>query len=132
MFVSDDEGATWQRSNVLDNGVGRHDHAGSCESTVIQRPDDSLYLLLRNESGFLTESISTDDGLTWSEQKQTAIPSVTCCAQMNTLADGTVTLLWIHHHATIQLLRPLLTSRQVAASCTLVTSWRWLSRTMAE
>lgn len=94
MFVSDDDGATWQRSNVLDNGIGRHDHAGSCEATVIQRPDDSLYLLLRNESGFLTESISTDDDLTWSEQVSTTIPSVTCCAQMNTLADGTVTLLW--------------------------------------
>lgn len=94
MFLSDDEGATWQRSTVLDNGEGRHDHAGSCEATVIQRSDDSLYLLLRNESGFLTESLSTDDGLTWSAQEQTLIPSVTCCAQMNTLADGTVTLLW--------------------------------------
>ncbi len=94
MFISDDEGATWQRSNVLDNGIGRHDHAGSCEATVIQRPDDSLYLLLRNESGFLTESLSTDEGLTWSEQQSTTIPSVTCCAQLNTLADGTVTLLW--------------------------------------
>ncbi|MBE35154.1 MAG: hypothetical protein CMI16_06325 [Opitutaceae bacterium] len=94
MFVSDDKGATWQRSNILDNGIGRHDHAGSCEATVIQRPDDSLYLLLRNESGFLTESISTDEGLTWPEQESTTIPSVTCCAQMSTLADGTVTLLW--------------------------------------
>ena len=94
MFLSDDDGATWQRSNVLDNGIGRHDHAGSCEATVIQRPDDTLYLLLRNESGFLNESVSTDDGLTWSEQKSTTTPSVTCCAQMTTLADGTVTLLW--------------------------------------
>jgi lysophospholipase L1-like esterase len=94
MFLSDDDGLTWQRSTVLDNGVGRHDHAGSCEGTVIQRADDSLYLLLRNESGFLAESVSTDEGLTWSPPRLTAIPSVTCCAQLNTLADGTVTLLW--------------------------------------
>lgn len=94
MFLSDDEGETWQRSNVLDNGMGRHDHAGSCEATVLQRDDDSLYLLLRNESGWLNESISTDEGLTWAEQKSTTIPSVTCCAQLSTLADGTTALLW--------------------------------------
>ncbi|HPM84854.1 MAG TPA: sialidase family protein, partial [Candidatus Anammoximicrobium sp.] len=29
VFVSDDQGRTWQRSNVLDIGQGRHDHAGS-------------------------------------------------------------------------------------------------------
>lgn len=94
MFLSDDEGKTWQRGSVLDIGAGFHDHAGSCEATVIQRTDDSLYMLLRNETGFLTESISTDDGLTWSDQKLSALPSVMCCAQMRTLSDGTVALLW--------------------------------------
>lgn len=94
MYLSDDEGTTWQRSNVLDIGEGQHDHAGSCEATVIQRSDDSLYLLLRNETGFLTESVSLDEGLTWSEQQRTRIPTVKCCAQMTTLSDGTVALLW--------------------------------------
>ena len=31
VFVSDDDGVTWQRSNVLDIGGAPHDHAGSCE-----------------------------------------------------------------------------------------------------
>lgn len=94
MFLSDDEGCTWQRSNVLDIGVGQHDHAGCCEATVIQRRDDSLYLLLRNESVFLYEAVSHDDGLTWVDLKPTTIPSVTCCPQLKTLTDGTVALLW--------------------------------------
>ena len=65
MFVSDDKGKTWQRSNVLDYGVGAHDHAGSIEGSVIERKDGSLYLLLRTESGWLWEAASHDGGLKW-------------------------------------------------------------------
>ncbi len=94
VFVSDDDGLTWRRSNVLDIGGAQHDHAGSCEGTVIERRDGSLYQLLRTETGFLHETLSTDGGLTWSQSQLTAIPSVTCCAQLYRLADGTVALLW--------------------------------------
>lgn len=94
MFVSDDKGKTWQRSNVLDYGVGHHDHAGSIEGSVIERKDGSLYLLLRTESGYLWEAISTDGGLKWGNLKQTSIKSVTCCPQMARLSDGRVALLW--------------------------------------
>lgn len=94
MFVSDDKGKTWQRSNVLDYDVGHHDHAGSIEGSVIERKDGSLYLLLRTESGFLWEATSNDGGLKWEGLKQTTIKSVTCCPQMARLADGRVALLW--------------------------------------
>lgn len=93
MFVSDDEGKTWQRSNMLDYGIGTHDHAGSLEGTVIQRKDGSLYLLLRTESGWLWEATSSD-GLKWEGLKQTTIPSVTCCPQLTRLNDGRIALLW--------------------------------------
>ena len=96
MFVSDDKGRTWQRSNVLDYGVGHHDHAGSIEGTVIERKDGSLYLLLRTESGWLYEATSRDGGLKWEDLKQSQIKSVTCCAQMARLADGRIALLWNH------------------------------------
>jgi sialidase-1 len=58
MWVSDDLGKTWQRGDVLDYGIGEHDHAGSIEGSVIERADGSLYLLLRTESGFLWEATS--------------------------------------------------------------------------
>ncbi len=96
MFVSDDEGRTWQRSNVLDIGKGRHDHAGSCEATVLERKDGSLYLLLRTEEGWLYEAVSKDGGLKWGDFKQSQVKSVTCCAQIGRLADGRAALLWNH------------------------------------
>ena len=95
MFVSDDKGRSWQRGDLLDYGIGHHDHAGSIEATVIERKDGSLYLLLRTESGFLYEATSLD-GLKWEGLKPSQIKSVTCCAQMARLSDGRVALLWNH------------------------------------
>ncbi len=95
MFVSDDKGQSWRRSNVLDYGVGHHDHAGSIEGTVLERQDGTLYLLLRTESGWLWESTSRD-GLTWENLKPSKLKSVTCCAQMGRLNDGRIALLWNH------------------------------------
>jgi len=96
VFVSDDQGRTWQRSNVLDIGQGRHDHAGSIEGTVVERRDGSLYQLLRTETGWLYEAVSRDGGLLWEDFRQSQIKSVTCCAQLARLADGRIALLWNH------------------------------------
>lgn len=93
MWASDDLGKTWLRGDMLDYGVGTHDHAGSLEGSVIERKDGSLYLLLRTESGYLWEATSRD-GLKWDGLKQTTIQSVTCCPQMTRLADGRIALLW--------------------------------------
>jgi lysophospholipase L1-like esterase len=93
MFVSDDLGRTWQRGDMLDYGIGAHDHAGSIEGSVIERKDGSLYLLLRTESGWLWEAASRD-GLKWEGLKQSQIKSVTCCPQLARLADGRIALLW--------------------------------------
>jgi lysophospholipase L1-like esterase len=94
VFVSDDKGVTWQRSNVLDIGQGRHDHAGSIEGTVVERQDGSLYQLLRTETGWLYEAVSRNGGLLWEDLKPSQIKSVTCCPQMARLADGRIALLW--------------------------------------
>jgi lysophospholipase L1-like esterase len=93
MFVSDDLGKTWQRGDMLDYGIGAHDHAGSIEGSVIERKDGSLYMLLRTESGYLWEATSRD-GLKWDGLKQSQIKSVTCCPQLARLADGRIALLW--------------------------------------
>jgi lysophospholipase L1-like esterase len=93
MWISDDLGKSWQRGDMLDYGVGTHDHAGSLEGSVIERKDGSLYLLLRTESGFLWEAIS-HDGLKWTGLQATKIASVTCCPQMARLSDGRIALLW--------------------------------------
>ncbi len=95
IYVSDDQGKTWQTSNILDYGAGRHDHAGSCEATVLERADGSLHLLLRTESGYFYEAQS-EDGLNWVDLQKSNVPSVTCCGNMYRLADGRAVLLWNH------------------------------------
>jgi sialidase-1 len=94
VFVSTDRGKTWKRSNVLDIGQGRHDHAGSIEGTIVERKDHSIYQLLRTETGTLYQAVSRDGGLTWNDFRSSGIPSVTCCAQLGRLADGRIALLW--------------------------------------
>ena len=96
MYVSDDEGKTWQTSNILDYGQGRHDHAGSCEATILERADGSLYELIRTEAGYFYEAESHDGGLTWVNLRKSQVPSVTCCGQMARLSDGRAVLLWNH------------------------------------
>lgn len=95
IFVSDDLGQSWQRSQMLDYGIGGHDHAGSIEATVVERGDGSVLLLLRTESGWLWQAESKD-GLVWENLKQSNLRSVTCCPQMARLAGGRVALLWNH------------------------------------
>lgn len=93
-LVSDDDGVTWRRSNTLDIGGAQHDHAGSCEGAVVERNNGTLYLLMRTETGFLYEAVSVDGGLTWRDFQPSRVPSVSCCAQLYRLADGTIALLW--------------------------------------
>jgi lysophospholipase L1-like esterase len=93
MWASDDLGRSWQRGDVLDYGIGAHDHAGSIEGSVVERADGSLYMLLRTESGFLWEATSRD-GLRWEGLQASKIPSVTCCPQLARLEDGRLALLW--------------------------------------
>jgi len=95
-FVSDDRGQTWRKSNILDIGKGRHDHAGSIEGTLVELRNGSIYQLLRTETGYLYEATSTDGGLTWGSFGSSGIRSVTCCAQLYRLADGRIALLWNH------------------------------------
>ena len=95
-FVSDDKGKTWEKSNILDIGTGRHDHAGSIEGTLVELNSGSIYQLLRTETGYLYEATSKDSGLTWADFESSGIRSVTCCAQLYRLADGQIALLWNH------------------------------------
>ena len=95
-YASDDQGQTWNKSNILDIGKGRHDHAGSIEGTLVELRDGSIYQLLRTETGYLYEATSTDGGLTWGRFGSSGIRSVTCCAQLYRLTDGRIALLWNH------------------------------------
>ncbi len=78
-FVSytDDEGETWHRNEdgelfvCMDHGAGP---IGSFdEVTGVAAPDGSVVLFGRTELGQLFKSISTDDGVTWSQPEPTGL-----------------------------------------------------------
>lgn len=92
-YVSTDDGKTWLRTQYLDI-PGQGDHAGAIEGTVEQLKDGRLWMLIRSYHGFFYESYSSDDGLTWSAIKPSAITSTGSPGKLQRLASGRLLLLW--------------------------------------
>lgn len=99
---SDDDGVTW-RTVVLDSapkhtavwphkGLRWQNH--SCEPTVAELSDGSLYLLARTSTDFLYEYRSYDGGETWSAPKASAFHATLTMPTLYTLSDGRLLLLW--------------------------------------
>ena len=94
-YASDDGGKTWKASNEFTIGeTNSHDHDGAMEAVIMQRNDNSVLMLIRTTKGVLYESVSTDDGMTWSEPEPTNINNSHCCAYLARLADGRAILIW--------------------------------------
>ena len=93
VYYSDDDGLTWKASPEMtldDQG----DHNGAMEGTIIERPDSSLFMLIRTTRGVFYESVSTDRGETWSVIAPSGIENNFCCGMMARLSDGKYILLW--------------------------------------
>ncbi len=95
-YVSDDEGATWQRSNAIDIGKkgGYGDHGGTMEGTVVELADGRLYQLLRTVTGRQWETYSGDEGLTWQKPQPSQVLSSSSPAMLLRLASGRIVMLW--------------------------------------
>jgi len=94
-YVSDDRGATWAASNVLDIETrDGGDHSGTMEGTVVELTDGRVYMLIRTTRGWFWEAYSSDGGLTWEGLAKSRIRSSTCCGQLVRLASGRIALLW--------------------------------------
>ncbi|MCA9017933.1 MAG: exo-alpha-sialidase, partial [Planctomycetaceae bacterium] len=63
-YYSDDEGATWNYSNMIDLG-GSGDHDGAMEGTIVELKDGQIYALIRTRFGRFWEAFSTDEGASW-------------------------------------------------------------------
>lgn len=93
VYYSDDDGLTWTAGPEIAL-EGQGDHNGAMEGTIIERPDSSLYLLIRTTRGVFYESVSTDRGETWSPTIPSGIENNFCCGTMAKLSDGKYILLW--------------------------------------
>lgn len=96
-YASSDQGKSWTRSNILDlGGIGHHD--GAIEASLVQRRDESLWMLMRTNWGYLWRAESHDGGHHWhplgpSELDASAAPPI-----LERLASGRLFLAWNRYH----------------------------------
>ena len=83
-LVSDDDGATWQRSNIVDD----------YEPTVVLLKDGRLLMYLRTDKGEIYQSYSEDNGLTWSKSQPSGIPSPSSMSTLKRLQNGDLMLIF--------------------------------------
>ena len=92
-LVSDDEGATWQRSNLIDIGGHGH-HDGATEPTVAELGDGRLLMIIRTNLGFLWQAFSEDGGRYWREIGRSPLDASSSPGQLVRLQSGRLLLVW--------------------------------------
>lgn len=92
-YYTDDEGATWNHSNMIDLG-GSGDHDGAMEGTIVELKDGRIYALIRTKFGRFWEAYSTDEGASWRTIKPSQIPASSSPAILQRLKSGRIVMLW--------------------------------------
>jgi len=92
-YMSEDDGATWYRSNVLDMGGAGH-HGGLTEPTLVEHDDGRLMMLIRTNWMEFWWAESKDTGRTWHLMGPSRIPASSSHGQLERLASGRIILVW--------------------------------------
>ena len=90
-LVSDDDGKTWQRSNLIDLGGHGH-HSGAMEPTVAELGNGRLLMLIRTHWGRFWEALSDDGGLSWRTVRPSQIESTSAPGFLLKLRSGRLVL----------------------------------------
>ena len=86
VFASSDQGKTWtRRGGVAFPGTDFDEHM------IVERKDGSLWMIARTGRG-ISESTSTDKGVTWSEPTPSSIQNVSARSFIRRLASGNLLL----------------------------------------
>jgi hypothetical protein len=101
-FYSDDEGATWQRSNLVaapphkpngrDKSV-RWQNEGY-EPTFVELKDGRVWMIFRTSQDTHYESFSENGGATWSEPQPSAFYGTLTMPTIKRLRNGNILFLW--------------------------------------
>lgn len=92
-YVSEDDGESWTRSNVIDlGGVGHH--GGVSEATVVQLRDGRLWKLIRTNWKVFWEAYSEDGGYSWRTIGPSQIDASSAPGFLKRLASGRLVLVW--------------------------------------
>ena len=92
-FVSDDDGKTWQRSNLIDIGGHGH-HDGATEPTLAELSDGRVLMLIRTNLDRFWQAISRDGGRYWREIGPSPIDASSSPGILCRLRSGRLALVW--------------------------------------
>jgi hypothetical protein len=101
-FFSDDDGATWQRSNLIEapaHEPNERDKSvrwqnGATEPSVVELRDGRVWMLIRTSLDFHYQSFSTDGGATWSAPEPSPFYGTLTDPTIGRLKDGRLLFLW--------------------------------------
>ncbi len=103
-LYSDDEGATWKESDTW-WAMPVVSKSGLQEPGVVQRPDGSVYGWFRTDQGAQYDSVSKDNGVTWSAPRPTELKSPLSPASIKRV-PGTDTLMVVFNDHSGNVPRP--------------------------
>lgn len=92
-LLSDDDGKTWRRSNLIDLG-GRGHHDGAMEPTVAMLGDGRLLMLIRTNLDYFWQAFSTDDGRYWRILEPSKLDASSSPGYLLRLQSGRLALIW--------------------------------------
>jgi len=92
-FASDDDGASWTASNVIDFGGHGH-HDGAKESTLVELTDGRLLMYLRTNWGQFWRAESTDGGRRWHPLGPAGVDAPSAPGLLFRLQSGRIALCW--------------------------------------
>lgn len=91
--VSDDDGKTWRRGNIVDLGGHGH-HDGAMEGTTAELSTKRVLMLLRANLGEFWSAFSDNGGLYWRELRPSGIPASSAPGFLLRLSSGKLALVW--------------------------------------
>ncbi|NUQ63856.1 MAG: exo-alpha-sialidase [Pirellulales bacterium] len=98
VFYSDDGGNTWTKSKsdlsspCYANFVGNN--YGADEPCILEMKEGRLWMLMRTQTGFLYESLSADQGETWSQAQPSRFISSSSPPMLWRMPDDRILVLW--------------------------------------
>lgn len=92
-LISDDEGRTWQRSNLIDFGGHGH-HDGAMEPTVAELGDGRLLMLIRTTLDRFWQALSEDGGRYWRIVQPSQIDASNSPGYLLRLKSNRLALIW--------------------------------------
>ena len=100
VYYSDDEGRTWQRNSdgeliILLDWNAKYSYVN--EPTVTEVEPGTLLMFMRSGLGRIFQAWSYNDGETWTRPQPTSLAASTTPANINTLPNGHLLVVWNQH-----------------------------------